>query len=97
MSKLYITEYPLFTDKTVFHAAQEPSIAEQAITMQAGSTQSAAFNAKTALVRVVSDADCSIAFGEDPSATVNKKFLPAKSPEYFQVGFGQKVAVIPNP
>lgn len=47
------------------------------------------------LVRLVSDADCFVAFGVNPVAnTTTSVFLPAGSPEYFKFEGSWKVAVI---
>ena len=47
------------------------------------------------IVRLVSTADCFIAFGANPTANnTTCLFLPAGVPEYFQYNSGDKVAVI---
>jgi hypothetical protein len=74
----------------------EPAIADQAVDITGTSTQSAAFNASTRLVRLCADASCSIKFGVSPTATLTSKFLAAGAAEYFIVTPGQKVAVIAN-
>lgn len=99
MAKLYITEYEktgagFGTGDVV---AKEPALVVQSpITIGATSVKSAAFNAKTRVIRVNTDAACSIAFGDDPTATANSMRLSANQTEYFVVVAGQKLAVITN-
>ena len=78
--------------------AQLPAIAEQTVATGASSVQSAAFSPSTAIVRLHSDATCSVAFGVNPTATTSSMRLYANSPEYFmlQPGQGYKLAVIAN-
>lgn len=96
MSKLYISEYPRMGAYAA-QALQEPSYVEQTpVVIGAGSLQSAAFGDLTFLVRVHTDAICSIAFGADPTATADSKRMAADQTEYFTVAPGDKVAVITN-
>jgi hypothetical protein len=100
MVKLYVTEYAyLQQDENgrVMNVPQEPAAVEQTpITISGASAQSAAFGAKTRIVRVHTDAICSIVFGDNPTATTNHKRLAADQTEYFGVAPGQKLAVIAN-
>ena len=66
----------------------------QKVTSYGSSAASSAFSANIEYVRVVSDADCHIEFGVNPTATTSKIFLESKSSEYFKVSEGEKVAVI---
>lgn len=96
MSKLYVTE---FAGMGWAHSqvAMTPPVVEQTpVVIGAGSLQSAAFDAATTVVRIHTDAICSIAFGTNPTATTSTMRLPADTTEYFAVKFGQKVAVIAN-
>lgn len=96
MAKLYVTEFGGMGQN---HAqiAQSPPIVEQTpVVIGAGSLQSAAFDYATTVVRIHTDAICSIAFGTNPTATANTMRLPADATEYFSVKGGQKVAVITN-
>jgi hypothetical protein len=96
MSKLYITEYQEMASHYA-QAPQEPCIVDQTpVVIGAGSLKSAAFNAKTHVVRIHADAICSIAFGEDPTATTDSQRFAAGQTEFRVVGPGQKVAVIGN-
>lgn len=96
MAKLYVTEYAGVGQNNQ-PVAQTPPIVEQTpVVIGAGSLQSAAFDAATTVVRIHTDAICSIAFGTNPTATANSQRLPADTTEYFSVKFGHKVAVITN-
>lgn len=99
MAKLYISEYAKLG---AGFGAQDNVVSEPALVTQTPvaiggtSVQSAAFHPKTRVVRVHTDAVCSIAFGADPEATNNSMRLTANQTEYFSVTAGQKVAVITN-
>lgn len=94
MAKVYISEYE---DNGRSIGAQEPSLVEQTpVAIGGTSAQSAAFAATTRIVRIHTDAICSIAFGSNPTATANSKRLAAGQTEYFGVQGGHKVAVITN-
>lgn len=99
MATLYVSEYSRqcidYLQLTVA-APQEPSIAEQNVTIGVGSTQSAAFNAATKFVRVHTDAICSVAFGANPTAVATAKRMAAGQTEFFGVRPGDKIAVITN-
>jgi len=74
-----------------------PALAEQKITYST-TTQSAAFNAKTRMVRIHTDSICSIEFGTNPTATTSTGRMAAGATEYHGVPVGQNymVAVITN-
>ena len=96
MAKLYISEYPMIASYAA-QAAQEPSIVEQTpVAIGGASVQSAAFAETTRMVRLHTDAICSVAFGADPTATADSKRMSAGTTEYFVVAAGDKVAVITN-
>lgn len=93
MGKLYITEH----SQADINSAKEPPVAEQTITYAGASVQcSNAFNARTRLVRIHTDAIVSIAFGANPTATTDTRRLAANQTEYFSVEAGFKVAAIAN-
>tara|TARA_A100001515_G_scaffold60268_1_gene47497 strand:+ start:101 stop:370 length:270 start_codon:yes stop_codon:yes gene_type:complete len=75
------------------HFAMRP-VTTQKVNSSGSSAQSSAFGSNIEYVRVVSDADCHIEFGVNPTATNAKIFLPSKSEDYFKVSEGEKVAVI---
>ena len=95
MANLYITEF-----RSVAHDAtglpipvgDTPRLANQKVSFTT-STQSAVFNQQTSLIRLISDADCHIAFGDNPTATASQMFVKANTAEYFGVRPGDKLAV----
>jgi len=97
MATLYITE---FADSGFLTGpvavARGPAIAEQTVAIAAGTAQSTAFQNNTRLVRLHTDAICSVAFGSNPTATAAKARMAANQTEYYQVTPGSKVAVITN-
>lgn len=100
MATLYIAEFESMPGSPGGHiqAALQAPLAEQTVTIAAGSAQSSAFNARTKYVRLHTDAICSILFGTDPTATAAKARMAANATEYFGVpqGTSYKVAVITN-
>jgi hypothetical protein len=97
MAKAYISEYdvmPVLSGRSVPTGA-EPAVAEQVVTFTT-TTQSAAFNARTAFIRVHVDAICSYEFGVNPTATTSTPRMAASSTEFFGVVPGQKVAFVTN-
>lgn len=87
MATLYITEYakqggghPLAVP-----VGEEPELANQTVSISGSSTQSSAFNNNTSLLRIHTDAICSIEFGTNPTATTSTKRLAANQTEYFAV------------
>lgn len=99
MATLYITEFANTgssnTAATTAMSAQPP-IVEQTVTIGAGSTQSAAFNAATKFVRLFTDTACGFSFGTAPTAVIGSARMAANSTEYFGIPQGNafKVAVI---
>lgn len=101
MAKVYITEYASQAKDNrgqVIAAGLEPPVATQVVAVGAGSVQCAALNAKTAFIRVHTDAICSVLMGTDPTATANSPRMGAGQTEYFAVlpGTAMKIAVITN-
>lgn len=105
MATVYVTEYANIgreLKKNISQSPAEPHLAEQSVAITAGSVQSAAFNTKTRLVRVHTDAVCSIAFGANPTAVATARRLAANSTEYFSISDdlqnagAVKIAVITN-
>ena len=106
MATLYITEFKGAAQQlgertwgagpgVVSFAAQPPQ-AEQTVAIGGTSTPSAAFSANTYLVRVSTDAICSVLFGASPTATAASARMAAGQTEYFGVVPGMKLAVISN-
>ncbi len=102
MATLYVTEYvSQGTDPNgkMQSSAQQPPVQEQTVAIGASSTQTTnAFTANTTLVRLHSDAICSVEFGTNPTASATKARLAANQTEYFTVpqNSNMKVAVITN-
>jgi hypothetical protein len=95
MAKLYITEFSGvgYEPGAATQAPKIPPIAEQAVTFTT-STQSAAFNASTTMVRLIADAACRIEWGTNPSADANNMMMAANAAEFFVLqGTGLKLAV----
>lgn len=98
MAKVYITEHThsRIVQGGLVPVVQMPPLASQVVAIGGASVQSAAFDAKTAIIAVHTDAICSVEFGSNPTATANSRRLAANSTEYFQVDPGAKIAVITN-
>lgn len=92
---LYVTEFAAL-EKGNFPLAIQPPLAEQKIAASGSSAASSAFNASTGLVRIHTDAICSIEFGAAPTASASTARMAAGATEYFMVTPGHKVAVINN-
>ena len=75
-----------------------PALADQTVAIGGSSAASAFLNVRTRVVRLATDATCSVAFGTTPTATVTTMRLAAGAVEYFGVPAGGnfKVAVIAN-
>ncbi len=99
MAVLFITEFKGGRkDRNGFAlpVAMTPPVAEQTVAIGGSSTQSSALNSTTEVVRVHTDAICSIAFGASPTATATTMRMAAGQTEYFYVVPGSKIAVITN-
>lgn len=96
MATLYISEYADVALAGSIQIAPEPPLAEQTVAIGGASAQSSAFGASTRIIRVHTDAICSVLVGADPTATAAKKRLAAGQTEYFAVAPGAKIAVITN-
>lgn len=98
MATLYITEHVGIREQGgVVQAAQRPGLRQQTVAIGGSSTQCAlAFKDDTRLLRVHTDAICSISIGTNPTATVTDSRMAANTTEYFSVRAGDKIAVIAN-
>lgn len=96
MATLYIAEYADYQKGNAL--AMEPAAAEQTVSIGGTSTQSSTVNPVTELIRIHTDAICSIAIGTNPTATTSKKRLAANQTEYFKIPVNKsyKIAVITN-
>lgn len=97
MATLYITEYKRTGNEST-DSANEPAVAEQTVAIGGATAASAAFNSGTSLVRLHTDAICSVKFGTSPIATAASARMAANETRWFGVrpGAGLKVAVITN-
>lgn len=75
-----------------------PAIVSQQIVNTGATTQSAAFNTNTKIVRLATDSICSVKFGTNPTATTADMRMGVNQTEYFAVepGGGMKLAVVLN-
>lgn len=99
MAKLYITEFrSLGTDAFGNPVASGilPPLATQTVAIGGTSTQSAAFNAATKVIRIHTDVICSFEVGTNPTATANSARMAAGQTEYISVIPADKIAVISN-
>lgn len=98
MAKVYITEHtrPTIYQGGLLPVAYMPPLATQTVAIGGSTTQSSAFNAKTVMIAVHTDAICSIEIGSNPIATANSKRMAANTTEYFEVTPAHKIAVITN-
>jgi len=101
MSKLYINEFSNLAKDSTGATLPVPLAVEtgglnQVITIGATSLASARLNDNTTFVRVLSDVNCFVAYGTNPTATNSSFRLIASRPEIFgvQAGRGMKIAVI---
>lgn len=98
MATVYVTEF-MVLQNTLSEPAQAVHgfpLAEQTVAITGASVQSAVVQADTHLVRVHTDAICSIKIGKNAVATTKSMRLAANQTEYFGVGQGEVVAVITN-
>lgn len=97
---LYIEEFanqPTPQATVIWQAAKTPGLAKQTVAIGGSSAQSAAFTSSTTLIRIESDATCSVEIGTpNPTATATSMRVAAGVPEYFVVNPGDKIAVITN-
>lgn len=92
---VYVSEFGNF--QGLYQAALVPEITHQTIAITGASVLSNAFNVGTHLIRVESDATCSVQIGgNSPIATATSMRVSAGVPEYFIVQPGQRLAVITN-
>jgi len=96
MATLYVAEFERPRNQWV-NIANAPPVAEQTVAIGGASTATTnAFGNSTAMIRVHTDAICSIAIGSSPTATTSKMRMAADQTEYFSVSPNMKIAVISN-
>jgi hypothetical protein len=100
MAVLYVAEFDNLgeTIRGAPPIALQPPLAEQTVAIGGSTTASSAFNASTRVVRLHTDAICSVEFGTAPTAAATNMRMAAGATEYFAVpvGLSYKVAVITN-
>lgn len=99
MSNLYISEYADVGHLPgLIPAGAEPNITDQLVNFAGASVQSNAFKNNTQVVRLHTDATCSVLFGTNPTVTTSNKRMVGGQTEYFTIGAysNLKVAVITN-
>jgi hypothetical protein len=102
MAIVYITEYIDIQGER--QVPTEPPLAQQTVAITAGSVASLPFNPKTTIIRVHTDAICSVLVGgasvagtvTTPTATATSGRMAANQTEYRGVQGGQSIAVITN-
>lgn len=97
MAKLYVAEFERPRNQWV-NIANAPPVAEQTVAIGGASTAATnPFGSKTAMIRVATDAICSIAIGgSSVTATTSNMRMAADQVEYFSVQPNQYIAVISN-
>lgn len=100
MSKLYISEFenPGGAAGFPFPVASEfgNTTDQEPVDYSGGAAASAAFAATTTLVRIHTDAVCSIKFGTAPTATTSNRRMAAGQTEYYFVRKNDKVSAVIN-
>lgn len=102
MPTVYVAEFQHMglqtTGPGALSAVYAVPLVEQTVAITAGSVQSSIFNANTKVIRVHTDAICSIKVDTNPTASATTMRLAANQTEYFGVAQGksQRIAVITN-
>lgn len=97
MSNLSVTEFQMLgrdLHGSPLPAGYAPPLTIQNVTFTATAGTSAAFAADTKFIRVVTDFDARIVFGESPTATSSDMLMAAGQAEYFGVKPGDKISAI---
>ena len=81
---------------TAAQSPQYPPNAEQVLAISGSPTSSNPFQPQTTLIRVHTDAICSIEIGQSPTATTSTARMAANQTEYFGVYPGHSISVIAN-
>lgn len=95
MATLYITEYTAILDDRV-QIPIEPPVVNQTVAIGASHAESAAFSASTRVIRIHSDAICSVLIGAAPVATTTDGRFAANQTEFRGVQPGMVLSVITN-
>ena len=96
MSDLIITEYDKLgkgRNGVLVQAGQEPAITNQTVSFTTA-TLSSQFNADTKFIRIISDANAHIVFGDNGiSAAATNTRIIADMPEFFAVTGGDYLSI----
>lgn len=98
MAVVYITEYAAQAADAANRLApmpKEPAVTTQTVAIGV-EAKSSAFNTLTRMIRVHTDAVCSVLVGTSPTATTSSPRMAADTTEYFGVEPGQQISVISN-
>lgn len=95
MAKLYISEYASLAKNGTAQVVVEPPLAVQVVDYSGGVMPSEAFTAQTNIIRVHTDAVCSVRF-DGSAATTSYPRMSAGQTEYFGVQPTSKLSVISN-
>jgi len=99
MPKLYITEISVFGEDLRGRETPWPKMPAEldySIDIGSDSNLSEPFGPRTTHVMVVSEVDCSLAWGRDPLATKDSGFLAAGVDRTVGINRGDRLAVIAN-
>lgn len=95
MAKLYITECSNIGTASGAQVLKMPPVATQVVDFSGGVTSSNPYNRSTWVIRVQTDAICSVRFDGSASTTSHMR-MGAGQTECFQVQPGEKLSVIAN-
>jgi hypothetical protein len=98
MAILYVTEFrdQIRVEAGTSGIAKAPPVTEQTIAVSTAAQSTAAFNAATRLIRVHTDAICSIKIGTTVTATSVSARMVAGATEYFGVTPGDQLSCVSN-
>ncbi len=99
MAKLYVTEYELLAREAggipMQGVPQEPAHASQVVDFTSAEAKSAAFNARTRLIRIATDTACFVKVGASPTAvTATDQRLAAGESRLLGVAPGHKISAV---
>lgn len=97
MATLYVSEFGRVGGSSIAQIVSGKPLASQTVAIGGTSAASSnGFSNGTGIIRVHTDAICSIAIGTSPEAVTSAMRMAADQTEYFEVAPGDKIAVIAN-
>jgi hypothetical protein len=97
MATLYVSEFARIGGSSIAQIVSGKPLASQTVAIGGESAATSnAFGAGTAIIRVHTDAVCSVMIGSAPTAVATAMRMAADQTEYFEVAPGDKIAVISN-